>query len=204
MKCNFICVKLTDKNNINLNNEKIQEILKLSIGNKNIINFNYNKIKKEFSIQKLEINYYKKYIKKNIGKMIYETNQYNKNIKLFNQEFIKNNIKRAKLIIKNKKFDLKENIKSENKIFKIEIKFIDNIIRLNSMFEDCKYLSSVYNFQNLITKYLKRIFNLFYGCSSLKYIDDISNWNINNINDILSFHENIKIQEIFKVSIGNN
>ena len=40
MKCNFIFVKLKDKNNINLNNKKFQEILKLSIGN-NIKYFNY-------------------------------------------------------------------------------------------------------------------------------------------------------------------
>ena len=116
--------------------------------------------------------------------MIYKENESNQEIKIFNKAFIKNNIKRAKIIIKNKQYNLKENIKSENKTFKIEIKFIDNIIRLNSMFEDCKSLSSINNFQNLITKYLKRIFNLFYGCSSLKYIDDISNWNINNINDL--------------------
>ena len=32
MKCNFIHVKLKDKNNINLNIRKILEIFKLSIG----------------------------------------------------------------------------------------------------------------------------------------------------------------------------
>ena len=47
MKCNFILVKLKDKNNINLNKSKIHEIFKLSIGN-NIKYFNYNKNKKEF------------------------------------------------------------------------------------------------------------------------------------------------------------
>jgi len=41
MKCNFICVKIKDKNNIiNLNNGKLQEIFNLSIGN-NRINLNY-------------------------------------------------------------------------------------------------------------------------------------------------------------------
>ena len=50
------------------------------------------------------------------------------------------------------------------------------------MFKDCKLLSSIYNLQKLNTKYLKSIKILFDGCSSLLYIDDISNWNINNIN----------------------
>ena len=184
MKCNFICVKIKDNNNIiNLNNGKIQEIFKLSIGN-NIINFNYMKNQNESSNKNKEIIYYKKFVKKNIGKMIYKTNEYNKIIKIFNQEFISNNIKRSKIIINNKQYDLKENIIIENQILRIEIKFLDIIINLNSMFEDCKYLFSIHNFQNIITKYLKTIFNLFYGCSSLLYIDDISNWSINNINDI--------------------
>ena len=34
--------------------------------------------------------------------MIYETNEYNKKIKIFNKKFIKNNMNRAKIIIKNK------------------------------------------------------------------------------------------------------
>lgn len=55
------------------------------------------------------------------------------------------------------------------------------------MFKDCISLSSVYNFKNLITQYLSSIYKLFYGCSSLIYIDDISNWNLDNINnDIIS------------------
>ena len=180
MKCNFIRVKLKDKNNINLNIRKILETFKLSIGN-NIISFNYNKNKKEFSNQSLEINYYKKFIKKNIGKMIYETAEYNKKIEIFNKVFIIKNMKRAKIIIKNRQYNLKDNIQNEKLKFKIEIKFLDNIINLNFMFKDCISLSSIHNFQNLITKYLRAVLGLFYGCSSLIYIDDISNWNINNI-----------------------
>jgi len=179
MECNFICVKIRDKNNIIFKQSKIQEIFKLSIGN-NIINFNYNTKK-----GKLMFNYYKKFIKKNIGKMIYKTNEYNQDTKIFNENFILNNMKRAKIIIENKQYDLKENVRSAKQKFKVEIKFIDNIIELNSMFKKCKSLSSIHNFKNLNTKYLQTIYHLFCGCSSLIYIDDISNWNINNINDNL-------------------
>jgi len=125
MKCNFIHVKLKDKNNINLNNKKFQEIFKLSIGN-NIKYFNYKKNKEEISNKNIEIIYFKRFIKKNIGKMIYKTAEYNK--KIFNKAFIANNIKRAKIIIKNKQYYLKENIINENKIVKIVIKFVDKII----------------------------------------------------------------------------
>jgi len=115
--------------------------------------------------------------------MIYKTNEFNNTIKIFNEEFISNNMKRAKIIIKNKQYDLNENIKNEKQKIKVEIKFIDNIIKLNCMFGECKSLYSVHIFKNLITKYLRTIFGLFYECISLINIDDISNWNINNIND---------------------
>ena len=146
MKCNFILVKIKDKANTNLNKDKIQENFKLSIGN-NLINFNNNKNKKEISNQNLEIIYNKVFIKKNIGKMVYETAEINKKIKILNEEFIANNMKRAKIIIKNKQYNLKENIKSEKQKFKVKIKFIDNIFKLNCMFGDCISLSSVYNFK---------------------------------------------------------
>ena len=58
--------------------------------------------------------------------MEYKTAEYNK--KIFNKEFIANNMKRAKIIIKNRQYYLKGNIKSEIKVFKIKIKFLDNNI----------------------------------------------------------------------------
>ena len=97
---------------------------------------------------------------------------------------MRNNIKRTKIILNNKQYDLKQNIESKKKYFKIKINFLDNIIKLNSMFSGCKSLSSVHNFHNFNTKYLKAIDKLFFECSLLLYIDDISNWNINNINNI--------------------
>ena len=51
------------------------------------------------------------------------------------------------------------------------------------MFRDCKSLSFIYNLQSFNTKYLKTINDLFAGCSSLQYVDNISDWNMNNINN---------------------
>jgi len=150
MKANFIHLKFKDKNNINLNNNKILELFKLSVGN-NIINLNYNNNKKESSNQRLDINYCKKYIKKNIGKMIYINIEGSEEIKIFNKIFILNNIKRAKIFINNKQFDLTINIENKDESFKIKIKFLDNIFYLNSMFENCISLASLYHFQNLKT-----------------------------------------------------
>ena len=185
MKCNFILIKLKDKNNANSNNNKILELFQLSAGN-NIISLDYNKNKEESLNQNLDINYYKTYIKRNIGKMIYK-NIKNKEIKIFNEKFLSNNRNRTKIIVNNKQYELKENIENidnQLKFFNIKIKFLDHILRLNSMFSNCETLYSVHYFININTKNLKTIYGLFDGCHSLLFIDDISNWNINNINNI--------------------
>ena len=119
MECKYIHIRLKDKNNINLNKNKILELFKLSIGN-NIIYLNYNKNKKESSNHNIPIIYYQKYIKKNVGKMIYIERSRNNSlnntnlIKILDKEFILNNIKRANIIINNKEYKLKENLNIMN------------------------------------------------------------------------------------------
>jgi hypothetical protein len=125
MKANLIHIKLRDKNEINLN--RILELFKLSAEN-NSFNLNYNKNIKEYSNLNFGIIYDKKYIKTNIGKMIYEATE-NKEIKIYNEELTTNNIKRVKMIINNKQYNLKENIENLKSSFKIEIKFFDHIIK---------------------------------------------------------------------------
>ena len=203
MKHNFIHIKLKDENNIDLNNNKILELFKLSIGNNKII-LNYNKIRKESSSKNVEINYYNKNTKTNIGKMIYRRAEKNKEIQLLDIDFISDNKARSRIIINNKQYELKKNIESQKEYFKIKIKFLDIIIYLNSMFRDCESLYSVHNFQNINTIYLKGIYDLFDGCSSLIYIDDISNWNIKNINDMsYLFAECSSLKELPDISKWN-
>ena len=112
MKFSYIHFKLNDKANINLNNNKILELFKLSAGN-NVSVLDYNQNKKEPSNKNLKINYYKKCIKSNIGKMIYKNTGNSKEIKIFDELFISNNKERAKIIINNKKYELKEYLESQ-------------------------------------------------------------------------------------------
>jgi len=117
MKCNFIHIKLKDKSKISLNDNKVLDLLKLSFGN-NITNLNYHKNKEDISNQNLRFNCYKKNIQKNIGKMLYRSIENKNETKIFNVKFISTNIKRAKIIINNKQYDLKENIENKKQIFK--------------------------------------------------------------------------------------
>ena len=173
MECNYIHFKLKDKNNNNLNKNKILDLFKLSIGN-NIISLNSKKNKSKSSNQNIQIIYYQKYIKKNLVKMIYTYLDNSNLIKILDKEFILNNIKRANIIMNNKEYKLKENLdyRELKTKYLIKIKFLDIIIDLNSMFKGCKTLSHIYKFQNLNAKYLKTLYCLFYGCYSLKCIDD--------------------------------
>jgi len=70
MKHSFIHIQLKDKSNI-INKNKILQLFKLSLVN-NITNLDYNINKKETSNQNLKMIFYKKYIKKNIGKITYK------------------------------------------------------------------------------------------------------------------------------------
>jgi len=184
-------------------NQKILGLFKLSIGN--TVKCLYNNNDKANSLnQNIKIIYFKQYLKKNIGKMIYKINENKKEINILSETFMLNNIKRTKVILSNKQYDLKQNIESKKKDFKIKINFLDNIIKLNSMFSGCKSLSSVHNFHNLNTKYLKSIDELFCECSSLLYIDDISNWNINNIDNFSSiFHQCFSLENLPNISKWN-
>ena len=87
--------------------------------------------------------------------MIYENYEGDKEIKIFNKVFISDNNKNAKIIIKNKQYEITEIVGIQKQYFKIKIKFLDNIFYLNSVFRGCKSLISAYNFQNINTKYLK-------------------------------------------------
>ena len=142
MRCNFINIKVKDKK------QKILELFKLSIGN-TIKPLYYNNDKANSLNQKIKIIYFKKYLKKNIGKMIYKISENKKEINILSKTFMLNNIKRAKIILDNKQYDLKQNIERKAKNIKIKINFLDIIIKLNSMFYGCKSLSSVYDFHNL-------------------------------------------------------
>ena len=208
MSCNYIYIQIKNNSYINFMGNK-NEILKLSLGNNIIPNYSYtSNISKKISLSNkfifklkadpsrgymnhnFDIIYNKNLIKKNEAKMKYKTYGSNKEIKIFNQNFISKNIKRAKVFINNKQYDLKENF--ESKINNIRIKFFDNIIYLNSMFKDCESLSSV--LLNFNTKYFKTIHDLFYGCKSLLIIEDISNilnkdYIKNYINDYIYFND---------------
>ena len=162
---------------------KVFESLNISLGNiidTSHINKNdsekYNLRKKKIELKDM-----------NIGKIIYTINQKSPMIKIFGKGFVEINKNKAKIIKNYKLYNLKEEInnKKQNTKVEIKLKFLENMVNIDSMFKDCKMSSLVLSeFSNFNMKYLKNLQLLFCNCSSLKNIDDISDWNIKNVTNI--------------------
>ena len=107
-----------------------------------------------------------------IQKLVYNLNENNI---LFGKKFIKNNKNKWKLIISNKKKCIIETEEKKEKLY-TKLIFLDNIIDFNSMFCGC---SSLIEIKAKVR--INNISGLFYRCSSLKTIPDISKWNKKNL-----------------------
>ncbi len=141
----------------------------------NVIKTRTNKYNVEqifFQEKEKEIN--KKYNKKNISIMKYfiENEKNQKEIKIFGENFVKNNRKKCKIIINNKEKELMEIMEINEKI-KLEIH--DSLINIKEMFYKCQSIKSI---DRMNTNNVKNMSCLFYGCSSLSSLPDISKWNI--------------------------
>ena len=78
-------------------------------------------------------------------------------IKIFCNSFVKNNKNKVKIIYKNKKFPLKDEMKIDygQKILKLQMININDICNLSEMFKDCEYLLSFEEKENIDDNYLE-------------------------------------------------
>ena len=116
--------------------------------------------------------------------IIYNTEGYKENIRIFGAKFVKNNKNLCKMIIDNKEYEIKSKYKvkrNNNNKLKIKLKGINNITNLSCMFFGCTSLSSLPNISKWNTNKVKNMREIFYNCSSLLNLPDISKWNTNNV-----------------------
>ena len=117
-------------------------------------------------------------------------------LKLFSKSFMNLNIKRCKIIIRNKKSELKEyldlkDISIEDETIKITIKLYDFLIMSNT-FYDCSSLISISDISMIYTTVESDLSYMFYNCASLKNLPDISKWNTSKIIDMKYMFYNCK------------
>ena len=108
-------------------------------------------------------------------------------INIFGSKFVKNNKKNCKMIIDNKEYKIKEkyNIKNyHNNILKIKLKGINNITNMSYMFYRCSTLSFLPDISKWNTSNITNMNSIFYGCSTLIALSDISKWNTNNVTNM--------------------
>jgi len=153
--------------------------------NNNIIIDEIKKINNEININNKIINILDIYNKMNNNEIniIYKINRDNK-MKIFGSEFVKNNKDNCHIIYEDKEYELNEyfnisyNIKDE---LKIKLRGINNIINMSCMFYECSSLLSIPDISKWNTSNIINMNYLFGKCENIEYIPDISNWDTSNV-----------------------
>ena len=114
--------------------------------------------------------------------------------KIFDSHFINNNKDKCKMIIDNKEYELMEEFNIEglnnnNNILEIELKIYQTITDISFMFYRCSSLISLPDISKWNTDKVIDMSWMFYGCSSLSSLPDISKWNTDKVIDMSGMFE---------------
>ena len=102
---------------------------------------------------------------------------------IFGNDFVENNA-RCEIIYKGKKSKINQFFQSSDKIIEIQLIGIKNITNASHMFFDCSQLLEVPDISKWDTRKVLNISGMFCSCVSLKSLPDISNWDTSNISDM--------------------
>ena len=121
--------------------------------------------------------------------IIYKIGKDEDSVKIFYSDFVELNKNNCKIIYEEKEYDLiKEfnvkNIKKE--ILEIRLKGIMNITNMHAMFYECSSLISLPNISKWDTTKITDMSSLFGKCTSLITLPDISKWNTSNVTNMHS------------------
>ena len=108
-------------------------------------------------------------------------------VKLFDKNFVNNNIHKCKIIYNNEEYDLTEYFQdlkpcyNNQDEFAIKLKGINNITNMSFMFNKCYSFSSLPDISNWNTSKVINMNSLFSECESLYTLPDISKWDTSNV-----------------------
>ena len=156
-----------------------------------ILNFKMKKLNKEIDyFIKENLNNDFKYLfnkyqnQPNEMKIIYKIIENQSKIRIFGEKFCENNKDNCYLLINNEKYKLTEfyNLNNFEEEY-LEIKLLETkiIVNMSYMFYDCSSLISIPNISKWNAVNVSDIQYMFYNCSSLSTLPDISKWNTINI-----------------------
>ena len=121
--------------------------------------------------------------------IIYKIGKDEDSVKIFYSDFVELNKNNCKIIYEEKEYDLiKEfNVKNIKKdILEIRLKGIMNITNMHAMFYECSSLISLPNISKWDTTKITDMSSLFGKCTSLITLPDISKWNTSNVTNMHS------------------
>ena len=101
-----------------------------------------------------------------------------KEIQIFGTNFVNNNKNNCKMIIEGNEMELKDKINNiTNNKLEIKLKGIKNITNMSYMFYECSSLNSLPDISKWNTSNVNDMSGMFRNCSSLNSLPDISKWN---------------------------
>ena len=167
--------------------------------NKNKNDFNENEVRaneenkindgKKIGEDNLKINDEENYADK--IKIIYKVVKEEDGINIFGRDFVENNNSICKMIINKDKYDISSFIKYDeyrinknNGLLTIILTGINSIIDASYMFYNCTSLNSLPDISKWNTINVNNMSYMFCGCSSLNSLPDISKWNTINVNNM--------------------
>ena len=174
-----------------------------------IVKFNRHKPEKYSSIIKMSFgnNYNdisEQYINKSVIKLIVRKklfcsfklkyiifkNNSNKNT-FVGRNFIINNFSQYKVIYNHKEYKYIEDLSEFSKNNEIEVKLVllNSKMNIKSLFENCKSLKYVLDISNFDISNITNMSYMFCGCINLLSIPDISHWNTINVTDMSHMFE---------------
>ena len=106
------------------------------------------------------------------------------NISLFGKNFVKANKENIKIEINGNEYNLMKQfaINDINEdTLEVKLKILNPVTDLSNMFYNCSSLLSLSNLSKINTSNIKAMDNMFNGCTSLNSLPDISEWNTSNV-----------------------
>jgi len=131
---------------------------------------------------------------------------YEEKIKIFDNEFVKNNRNICRMIIDNKEYEITKEyfVKTYNKNkLKITLKGINNVTNMSYMFYECSSLSSLPDISKWNTNNVIDMSYMFSGCTSLSSLPDISKWNTNNVTNMKCMFSGCTLSSLPTISKWN-
>ena len=125
--------------------------------------------------------------------LIYKSNK--KTTQIFGYYFVQNNMDNTKILYNNKIYNLVQKFDTTEDILTIQLLNINSITDAGCIFYGCSSLISLPDITNWNTSKIKSMKGLFCWCSSLTSLPDISKWNTFNVNDMsemFSFCKSLK------------